>query len=572
MSKSLRYVLLLSICWLAASCEAAERMALVIGNAAYDSGPLRNPRNDADDIAALLRGLPEPLRFQVVLGHDLKQAQMIGKVKEFRAGLQPGGIGLIFYAGHAVEYQARNYLLPVDNGSIHSVEDAQLQGIDVKALVEQMESAGPRLSLVILDACRDNPTLSRQRSASRGLARIDARQGTLIAYAASEGMTAAEGEGRNSPYTAALLKLLVEPGLELSQVFNRVGAEVARATAGGQIPWYSSSPLPVVLLGGEAKTRPTAGAASELGELWLRVEPQAGELYVDGGFVGTGAQTLADLPANVNSRIEARLAGYQPAEKIVFVKPGAPTAVLLRLQPLEQPVVREPAQPQRHFQDPLHSTGFGPVMQRIPAGSIELEQTVAVGAFSIAETEVSFADYQLCVDAGACADPPVARSQRQSDLPVTQVSWDDARRYSTWLGKETGRKYRLPTEIEWLYAAFPGRQTVYWWGNDVGQARANCKGCGSRFEGRLAPVKSFAPNDFGLYDTAGNVWEWTQDCFRVQLGLVSAVASGLDRCPSRARRGGAWNSGPASMSESARAQAAPDLRSGDLGFRVAADP
>lgn len=568
------HLLLLLACCLPPLSGAAERVALVIGNAAYESGPLRNPRNDADDIAALLRGLPGDLRFQVIVGRDLRQDEMTDKITEFRTALDPGGIGLFFYAGHAVEYQARNYLLPVNNATIHTVEDAQLRGLDVRSVIEQMEGTGTKLNVIILDACRDNPTLAQQRSASRGLARIDARQGTLIAYAAGEGMTAAEGSGRNSPYTAALLKVLAAPGLEMSQVFNRVGAEVARSTAGSQIPWYSSSPLPVVLLGGEAKagTLPPS-TASELGELWLRVEPQAAELYVDGGFVGTGVQTLLDLPANVHRRIDARMPGYQPAEKVVFIKPGTPTSVVLRLQPLEQPAASDPPEPaRRHFQDPLHSSGFGPVMQRIPAGSIELEQTVQVGAFSIGASEISFADYQLCIDAGACADPPIPRASRQSDLPVTNVSWDDARNYALWLTRQTGRNYRLPTEIEWQYAAFPDASTNYWWGNEPGQARANCKGCKSRFEGRLAPVRSFAPNGFGLYDTAGNVWEWMQDCFRPQLGLVSSVASGLDRCPQRARRGGAWNSAPASMSARMRAQAAADLRSNDLGFRVAADP
>lgn len=568
-----RFLLLLA-CWIAPMSEAADRVALVIGNAAYESSPLRNPRNDADDIAALLRGLPEDLRFKVILGHDLRLDGMVDKIEEFRTALKPGSIGLFFYAGHAVEHQAHNYLLPVNNANIHSVEDAQLRGLDIRSLIDQMENTGTKLNVIILDACRDNPTLSRQRSISRGLARIDARQGTLVAYAASEGMTAAEGPGRNSPYTAALLKVLVTPGLELSQVFNRVGAEVARATAGGQIPWYSSSPLPVVLLGGEAKTGTHSDSmVAELGELWLRVEPQAAELYVDGGFVGTGTQTLSDLPANVHRRIDARLTGYQSAEKVVFVRPGVPTPVVLRLRPLERPIASDPSEtPQRHFQDPLHSSGFGPVMQRIPSGTIDLQQTVQVGAFSIGASEISFADYQPCIDAGACPDPPVPRTRRRSDLPVTNVSWNDARKYVVWLTRQTGRTYRLPTEIEWLYAAFPGVSTNYWWGDDVGQARANCKGCNSRFEGGLAPVRSFTPNSFGLYDTAGNVWEWTQDCPRPELGLTSPVASTLDHCPVRARRGGGWNSDPASMNVKTRSQTAADSRSSDLGFRVAADP
>lgn len=252
--------LLLILCMLAVPWAgfAQDRVALVIGNAAYQSGALRNPVNDATDVASRLRSLG----FTVLGANNLDREGMVRQMQAFRAALRPGGIGLFFYSGHGVEVNSRNFLLPVNNAAIRTVEDVEVYGLEAQSLVSQMQAAGTELNVVILDACRDNPLPSAVRSAGKGLARMDSQQGTVIAYATSERQVAADGAGRNSPYTSALLKYLSEPGLEVSQLFNRIGLEVSRTTRGAQVPWVSSSPVPPVMLAGVGVVQQPAASAA----------------------------------------------------------------------------------------------------------------------------------------------------------------------------------------------------------------------------------------------------------------------------------------------------------------------
>ena len=156
--------------------------------------------------------------------------------------------------------------------------------------------------------------------------------------------------------------------------------------------------------------------------------------------------------------------------------------------------------------------------------------------------------------------------------PVVCVSWDDARAYVRWLSHETGESYRLLSGSEWEYAARAGTTMRYWWGADIGRNRANCDGCGSRWDGEsTAPVGSFAANGFGLRDVHGNVWEWVQDCWNAGYagppGDGSAWESG--DCSDRALRGGSWSSDPRFLRAAYRSGNVAGNRFDNLGFRVA---
>jgi formylglycine-generating enzyme required for sulfatase activity len=159
--------------------------------------------------------------------------------------------------------------------------------------------------------------------------------------------------------------------------------------------------------------------------------------------------------------------------------------------------------------------------------------------------------------------------------PVINVSWHDAVAYCVWLSEQAGRQYRLPTEAEWEYAARAGTQTRYWWGNEIGEGNANCDGCGSQWDNRqTAPVGSFKPNPFGLYDTAGNVMEWVQDGWHTDYRGAPADGSEWRESADTARRvlrGGAWNSGPRGARVSNRNGGSPGIRYGWLGVRLAQD-
>ncbi len=213
-----------------------RRLALVIGNGAYSDSPLRNPVNDAHDMAQALRDLG----FEVIYGENLLRNEMKSRIQEFGDKLRNSSVGLFYYAGHGVQVKGRNYLIPVDS-KITKETEVEYESVDLGFALAQMEDAHNRLNIVILDACRNNPFARSYRSVNSGLASIDAPGGTLIAYATAPGSVASDGEGRNGLYTLELLSFMRSPGAKIEEVFKRVRIAVQSKTAGKQIPWESSS-------------------------------------------------------------------------------------------------------------------------------------------------------------------------------------------------------------------------------------------------------------------------------------------------------------------------------------------
>ena len=216
--------------------DIPRRSALVIGNGAYAAAPLRNPVNDARDVAAKLRSLG----FAVTLGENWTQRQMENGIRAFGDQLRRGGVGLFYYAGHGVQVGGRNYLIPVD-ARIETESDVAFESVDAGRAFGKMEDAGNGFNIVILDACRNNPFGRGFRDAQQGLAQVTAPTGSFIAYATAPGSVASDGSGRNGTYTSALLEALDHPGLKVEDLFKRVRERVARETASQQVPWDSSS-------------------------------------------------------------------------------------------------------------------------------------------------------------------------------------------------------------------------------------------------------------------------------------------------------------------------------------------
>ncbi|WP_295457822.1 caspase family protein [uncultured Thiodictyon sp.] len=209
------------------------RRALVIGNGAYAEGALANPVNDATDFAAKLRGLG----FQADLLLDADQRAMDQAIHTFtRALTGEGTVGLFYFAGHGVEYEGRNYLIPI-GAAIRGAVDLRYEAVDAGRVLDGMAESGNGLNLVVLDACRNNPFPNAFRSASRGLARLTPAKGTLILYATQPGAVASDGGGRNGVFTKHLLAAMGEPGLEVEQAFKHAALAVDHETAGAQTPW-----------------------------------------------------------------------------------------------------------------------------------------------------------------------------------------------------------------------------------------------------------------------------------------------------------------------------------------------
>ena len=221
------------------AAQPEPRIALVIGNAAYQFGSLRNPVNDATDMAATLK----PLGFKVILRTDATQRQMKRALREFRGDLRSGGVGLFYYAGHGVQSKGRNYLVPV-GADIEAESDIEDESVDANLVLAYMEEAGTRVNIIILDACRNNPFARGFRSGSRGLAIMETvAKGTFIAYSTAPGSVASDGDGRNGLYTKHLLASLKDADSDIERVFKRVRTGVADETRNAQIPWDASSLL-----------------------------------------------------------------------------------------------------------------------------------------------------------------------------------------------------------------------------------------------------------------------------------------------------------------------------------------
>jgi uncharacterized caspase-like protein len=238
MRTTTRLILALAALFLLTSPALASggRYALVIGNSAYKDKPLKNPANDAKDMAKAL----QRLGFEVQLKTDVAQRDMEEAIREFGLRLKRGGVGLFYFAGHGVQVQGVNYLVPV-GARISSESDAKFECVDAGRVLGKMEDAGNELNIVILDACRNNPFARSFRSAESGLARMDAPTGSIVAYATAPNSVASDGKGANGMYTKYLLQNISTPGIPIEEVFKRVRIGVMSETGKKQVPWESSS-------------------------------------------------------------------------------------------------------------------------------------------------------------------------------------------------------------------------------------------------------------------------------------------------------------------------------------------
>ena len=230
-----------------------------------------------------------------------------------------------------------------------------------------------------------------------------------------------------------------------------------------------------------------------------------------------------------------------------------------------------------------------PEMIVLPAGSFRMgspatekgrydnedpqHEVVLPTPFAVSRFVVTFADWDACVSVGGCPQEGRASDAGwgRGTRPVIYVSWDDAQAYVAWLSGMTGKAYRLLSEAEWEYAARAGSTTAYFWGEEIGKNNANCNGCGSQWDSRqTSSVESFKPNDFGLHDMAGNVFQWVQDCYHGNYDGApddgSAWISG--GCGFRVVRGGSWYSSPELLRSAIRVRFTPNDRYNNLGFRV----
>jgi uncharacterized caspase-like protein len=287
-----------------------DRVALVIGNAAYRRLPLDNPVNDARLIASRLT----QAGFKVALKENLDRAGMLTALREFGARLNENTIALLYYAGHGLQLRDHNFLIPTD-ADILTEAEIPIQGMDLSFFLDQMSKAKSRVNIVILDACRDNPFAGDRQSSVQGLAQMDAPVGTLLAFATAPGKQAPDnlGAATNSVYTAQIAKQLLVPGLPVELMFRRVREAVVRETRQLQIPWEHSSLVGefafVPGFNASASAAPEGGDAGAAAEtaLWASTQgsPRPDDFraylrqYPNGRFADLARERIAALTAPV---------------------------------------------------------------------------------------------------------------------------------------------------------------------------------------------------------------------------------------------------------------------------------
>jgi uncharacterized caspase-like protein len=579
----------------AAAMSAETRIALVIGNSDYSSGPLPNPANDAKMIGETLSNLG----FEVIARRNADQNTMKRAIQEFGARLEkagPSAVGLFYYAGHGVQLNGRNYLIPT-TAQIEREGDVEIEAVSADWVIEQMRYARNRLNIVILDACRNNPFTRSMRSVDHGLATMDAPAGILIAYSTAPGAVAADGSGRNSPYTEALSHAMRDLHEPVEQVFKHVRVGVMSATSGKQVPWESSSLTGDFYFAAQNKVAATAPAPSapapSAPSLSTGIEPNKPSTgfgsFVSGLF-GSNKETpdAASKPADAPIRQAVNIpnqAADTPAGSIA----GSSAAALLQSigvqsgevdalhtypqATIHQVVARTPrhvtvGNSQKQIQSALALCRQYSSDCQLSMFSDETIRTATLVPFELDALPVSVQAFRQFVEAthyrteaetvgfayayvGGSKVQSVAGGNWRNGLKqhevvdetaVVAVSFQDAAAYCRYKGG------RLPTEDEWEYIARGPERHTFPWGENMGPAVGTANAAPRVGDG---PAEGIGGRYRGL---SGNVWQW-----------VDSKVEGR-----RVLKGASWlETNPAFRRAAARRYELPSRADEDSGFRCA---
>lgn len=570
-----RHLMILGICCIFSTINAQEnrgiqirqtvddmsgkkRVALVIGNGGYSNSPLLNPVNDATDFASTLRNLG----FEVQLGINQRRTELRSSIRTFGDRLRATqGVGLFFYAGHGIQVNGKNYLIPIGT-TVYREYEVEDECVSADLILRSMEDASNALNIVILDACRNNPYARSWRSAGNGLARMAAPSGTMIIYSTKPGMIAQDGTTRNSPFTRHLLNLVNVSGLEIGFLVRELASNLENETGGQQSPWMEG------MLKGRFYFRTTLTNDEQK---WVDWQQEMMRIYQRADSLDSDANLNSATKMKIWNAFLSTYADNNPYsnedENIRSKARGRKNHWVNYMLPVTTP-------------SPVTSND----MVFVPSGSFMMGRNesdddekpihlVYLDGFYMDKYEVTVAQFRdFCSATGhQMPDQPY---WNKDNHPIVNVTCHDAAAYTKWAGK------RLPTEAEWEYAAREGGKDVLFGnGKDFADpVEINFDGR-SKYEKsysvsgvyrkRTTSVGSFAPNALGLYDMSGNVWEWCADWYDKNYYDNSPERNPQGPSSKRFRvlRGGSWYSEPGNVRCTFRYWNDPDDRDDPIGFR-----
>ena len=561
----------LAVLWLSSAASAQDangqrdpaHVALVIGNAAYGQNPLVNAVNDARLVATTLR----EGGFDVVYAENARREELAAAVNKFSRKLEWGVIAVVYFCGHAIQYQNRNFLVPID-AKIATETDVRREAFDLDLITDSLIVVRPTGSVVILDASRANPWQRLVTDRIRGLAPQQPLQGVAFIYPAAPGKIVAESPHGAELFAAELVKAMRIPGLTFDGVLRRTRSAVTSATGGQQVPWQSAVPSNALVI---TPTRKPGASVGQVGPL------HSADDAIESGFWNTirNSQTSADVQAYLDAYPDGQYAGLARARLKQIESMGQdepPGAGGRAAKPGGQTAIRDCPQCPELVLIPGGTFQMGSIEMFSFEGPVH---RVSIGApFYMGQREVTFEEWDACAAEGGCQYRPSDRGLGRGRRPVTDVDWNDAKQYADWISTKTGHAYRLPTESEWEYAARAGSNTIYPWGHSVEQDRANCLGCNHEPLNQAIKTGSFPPNAFGLFDMAGNAAEWVEDCWNETYRGAPTDGSAWTKpdCRERVLRGGSFNNDPRYLRSAARFKYDYDVRFYTNGFRVVRQP
>lgn len=535
--------------------EKEKRVALVIGNGAYQGMTrLANPPQDSRDVGRKL----ESLGFAVTRIEDQSKTAMERAVEEFAKQSRGARVAILYYSGHGIQVDGRNYLIPVDAETPDDESGMHRQAVELEWIVEQTTKSA-KVSLIFMDACRNNPGLDRKLPSKGKDVLRDVRLATVprgmvqVLYAASKGQRALDsvGEGRtksrNSPFAEALLSHLSDRDA-VQLVVAKVIRQVKERTKGEQQPeqqgnvdeelYLAGKIAPLVCPSGSSLVagacQPLVNKTCEGGLHWEELK----------GCVPNIVAPIGGIPVEQHFPAETTL-----RPKMVWIPAGG----------FWMGSPREEGDADEH-----------------PQHKVELTRS-----FWMSETEVTLGQYEQTVKMNPSSLSTAREAKRH---PVVNVSWNDAVMYCNKLSERTGLEscyeakdgtflwpkgtecqgYRLPTEAEWEYAAKAGKETRYVGGNDPDEVAWYADNA----EGTLHEVGSKDSNRWGLYDMNGNVYEWVWDRSGNYPSTKLFDPTGASVGLFRITRGGAWTSMARNVRSAHRHWSSPNSRSDDLGLRI----
>jgi formylglycine-generating enzyme required for sulfatase activity len=526
----------------ASAAEGQKRVALVIANEAYAAAPIANVVSIARDIAQVLR----QGGFDLVYTENASKADMTDAFQSFAGKMERGAVAVVYYSGYAAASEDRNFLIGVD-GSPASKGDMSDQGLDMDVLLDPMIVARSPGSVVIVDASRPSPW---SRS---GLAAVAPLKNLTVIYPASPGKLAS-----NSAFASELLKAMKTPGLGFDAIMSRTRMALSRAIGSRQTVWQSSPP-PKELVIIEREAPADAIGSVELG-FWDTIK---------------ASDKAADFQAYLDSYPQGQFSAVAKARLALLQAPKTEAPSSRTVAPA---IEERPSTPS----SPIRDCPACPELVLIPVGEFEMGSTDGLPyerplhrvtirkPFYMGRREVTFDEWDACVNDGGCQYRAENARFGRGRRPVTNLDWNDAKAYLSWLSAKTGHAYRLPSEAEWEYAARAGTKSAYFWGAALEKDRANCTGCTSAVLGAPAETGTFPANGFGLFDMAGNAAEWVEDCWNETYSGTPADGSAWVKpdCRERVLRGGSFNSDARYARSSARFRYDFDVRYYAHGFRV----